>query len=128
MTFWGPRIRDYRWESYDHAKLYEMVKSGKGAGVIAEADQAWTSFAQLMDESQDRIERLQREAGVSWEGQAADTMAEGVSPLSGWARESATAGEQTKTSLQQIACPPTSAGWSPARPTRTPSASRPTSS
>src|SRR5216117_2442737 len=92
--FWG-----YYWAGYSHQELYDMVRSGKGAAVVAHADEAWTSFAKLMNESQERIEKLQRDAGVSWEGQAATSMRDGVSPLSGWAQESAAAGEQTNASI-----------------------------
>lgn len=96
--FWG-----YRWESYEHRELYDMVTTGKGAGVVGPAQDAWASFTKLMNESRDRIDQLQRDAGVSWEGQAAGAMHEGVSPLTGWAQESASAGEQTHSSLRQVA-------------------------
>jgi hypothetical protein len=103
MTFRGAGFWGYRWESYGHRDLYDMVTTGKGAAVIAPAQDAWSGFTKLMNESRDRIDRLQREAGVSWEGQAAGSMNESVSPLTAWAQESATAGEQTNSSLRQIA-------------------------
>jgi hypothetical protein len=103
MTFRGAGFWGYRWENYEHRELYDMVTTGKGAAVVAPAQDAWSGFTKLMNESRDRIDRLQREAGVSWEGQAAGSMNESVSPLTAWAQESATAGEQTNSSLRQIA-------------------------
>ncbi|MGH3759506.1 PPE domain-containing protein [Actinophytocola sp.] len=104
MTVRGPGFFGYRWESNTHEQLYHWVRTdAKGAGVVTEADQAWHEFTDLMTASRDRIERLQREAGVTWEGQAAASMSGAVSPIGRWAEESATAGVQTKASLQQIA-------------------------
>jgi hypothetical protein len=103
MTIRGTGFWGYRWEGYQHEQLYEMVTTGKGAGVVTPAQDAWAGFTQLMNQSMERIEGLQREAGVSWQGRAAGAMSEGVSPLTAWAQESATAAEQTNASLRQIA-------------------------
>ncbi|MCT2587826.1 PPE family protein [Actinophytocola gossypii] len=94
----------YRWESYSHEELYDMIKTGAvGASVVAEADPALTNLITRMHESRETLQQVLREAGSSWEGQAANSMADGVSPIVRWADEAAAAGEQSSTSLHQIA-------------------------
>ncbi|WP_460404836.1 PPE domain-containing protein [Actinophytocola sediminis] len=84
--------------------IYDMVRTWAiGASVIARADPGWRNFATVMSDSQHRIDRLNQEVGVSWEGSAAAAMAERVSPLSKWTQDTVAAAEQTKASLQQIA-------------------------
>jgi len=122
MSEIGRGVLGYRWEGYDHVALYEMVRVGAiGASVIARADPAWSDFITMMDESGDRIDQLQREVGVSWEGAAATTMAGSVSPLSQWVRDTSTAAGQTNSSLTQIADGFSRASYSMPEPVRVPS-------
>lgn len=103
MSFWGPGVRRYRWDSFAHGTLYDFVNSGRGAAAVEEADQAWTEFTALLVESKATVDRALREAGAEWQGQAADLASAGVSPLTDWAEQAADAGAATKASLQDIA-------------------------
>jgi PPE family protein len=92
---------DYRWEKYTHQELYNMVKTNaQGAGAVGPTYDAWDSFATLIEESQANIEKLLADAGASWEGQAADSMQQGVSPLAAWAGEATSAGQASVQSTQ----------------------------
>lgn len=122
MSEIGRGVLGYRWEGYDHAALYEMVRIGAvGASVISRAEPAWSEVATLLTESGDRIDQLQREVGVSWEGAAATTMAGSVSPLSQWVRDTSTAAGETNSSLTQIADGFSRASYSMPEPVRVPS-------
>ncbi|OLF11641.1 hypothetical protein BLA60_11955 [Actinophytocola xinjiangensis] len=94
----------YRWEGYDHQTLYDMVRLGAvGSAVIDSAEPAWAEVVTMLGESGDRLDRLQREVGVSWEGRAAGAMAGSVSPLSAWVWDTSAAAGRTNASLTQIA-------------------------
>jgi len=92
---------DYRWDSYTHQELYDMVRTdADGAKAVGPTHQAWTDFTTLIEESQANIEKLLTDAGASWEGQAADSMQQGISPLNSWATEAATAGKASADGTQ----------------------------
>lgn len=95
-------VGTYAWDAYLHQELYDMVKTNaKGPAAATETDAAWTAFTERMTASRDRVEQLLADAGVVWQGQAADSMKGGVSPLAAWADEAATAGQASQASVQQ---------------------------
>jgi hypothetical protein len=97
------RILQQNWPFYSHRQLYDMVRTeAAGAGVLSDAERAWSEFAALMTDSRARIDELLREAGASWEGIAAESMAQGVTPLAQWADDAGAAGQASGSGLRQV--------------------------
>jgi hypothetical protein len=101
MGFWETWVEN--WDGYDHQQLYDWVKThAAGAGSVGGADDAWSRFAALMDESVEDVQRALKEAGASWEGLAAQSMQSSVAPLAQWAQDAGTAGSASGGSVQQV--------------------------
>jgi hypothetical protein len=105
------------WDAYSHRALYNMIHGRlpdgwekftaaleglePGAGVTgAEAAlQCWGELAALMDQARAATELALRDAGAHWEGEAAEAMQAGVTPLVQWAADANTAGAATQSSV-----------------------------
>jgi type II secretory pathway pseudopilin PulG len=97
------KIVGQNWAFYSHQKLYDMVKTeATGAGAVSAADQAWARFAAMMNESVEDIQQALAEAGVHWEGLAAESMQSSVAPLAQWAQDAGTAGSASGGSVQEV--------------------------
>jgi hypothetical protein len=91
------------WAFYSHQKLYDMVRTeATGAGAVSAADQAWARFAAMMNESVEDIQQALAEAGVHWEGLAAESMQSSVAQLAQWAQDAGSAGSASGVSVQQV--------------------------
>ena len=69
---------------------------------MADADQAWSEFSTLMATSRQQVDELLRSAGASWEGLAAESARDGVTPLLQWADDAGTAGQASGVGLRQL--------------------------
>lgn len=97
------QIVGQNWAFYSHQKLYDMVRTeATGAGAVGAADQAWARFVAMMNESVEDVQQALAEAGMHWEGLAAESMTSGVTPLAQWAQDAGTAGSASGGSVQQV--------------------------
>lgn len=98
-----PEWFEQHWPNYRHEQLYAWVRTeANGVGEVQATADEMGEFGRLMAESVDDVEQALAEAGVSWQGLAADSMDAGVSPLAQWARDACTATEASVHSAQQV--------------------------
>jgi hypothetical protein len=98
------QILKRNWASYSHQQLYDMVRTeATGTGCLAGADNAWAEFTALMTDSMRRVDELLRKAGANWEGLAAESARNGVTPLAQWADDAGTAGNASGSAIRQVA-------------------------
>src|SRR5690242_4517321 len=89
----------HNWDGYSHRELYDRIhgKGGffipDGAGVsgASGAQEGWSELASLMARARERTEAALARAGAVWEGDAADALRSGVTPLAQWADDAHTA-------------------------------------
>jgi hypothetical protein len=108
----------YFWAGFAHQQLYDeihgkaafsvgdgagvsMLRRADGAGVsgATEAQDGWAHLAELMNSARARTEDALERAGAVWEGDAADSMHSGVSPLAAWAAQASTASTASQSSV-----------------------------
>jgi PPE family protein len=96
----------HNWDGYSHQTLYDRIhgKGGffapDGAGVsgAAGAQDGWADLASLMARARERTELALARAGAVWDGDAADAMRSGVTPLAQWADDAHTASTASQSS------------------------------
>lgn len=104
------KASQYNWDHYEHETLYDQIhgKGGfflpDGAGVagVAGAQDGWGKLAALMARARERTEAALAKAGAVWEGDTADTMRSGVTPLARWADDAHTAATASQTSTDEF--------------------------
>jgi hypothetical protein len=97
---WG---QGENWPAYKHERLYAMVRTeADGVHVLDATREEMNQFTALMEESVADVEQALAEAGVSWQGLAAESMNAGVSPLAQWARDAATAAQASGDSVSRV--------------------------
>jgi hypothetical protein len=101
MTFIGWSHGE-NWASYSHDRLYAMVRTEADIAAVAATEAEMGTFRALMDDSVDDVEQALAEAGVSWQGLAAESMNAGVSPLAQWARDAAAAADASGSSARDV--------------------------
>lgn len=83
----------HHWDGYSHQELYDRIhgkggfflSGGAGVSGAAGAQDGWAELATLMAQARERTEAALAKAGAVWEGDAADAMRAGVTPLAQWA-------------------------------------------
>lgn len=101
MTFIGWSHGE-NWASYSHKQLYAMVRTDADIAAVVATEAEMGTFRAMMEESVDDVEQALSEAGVGWEGLAAESMNAGVSPLAQWARDAAVAADASVTSARDV--------------------------
>lgn len=97
-------VQNYRWSGFSHEQLYDDVRGDiHGTSSLEATTTTWSTFIDGVTQARGAVERLLAEAGVEWQGGAAESMVAGVSPLAAWADQAAIAGQQSRDSLQQVA-------------------------
>lgn len=120
MTFIGWSHGE-NWASYSHERLYAMVRTDADIAAAAATEAEMVTFRALMEESVDDVEQALAEAGVSWEGLAAESMNAGVSPLAQWARDAAVAADASAASARDVGNAFSSTSYGMPEPVVTPS-------
>ncbi|HVK25084.1 MAG TPA: PPE domain-containing protein [Actinokineospora sp.] len=78
-----------RWQGFTHEELYRLLHEGPGAQASAAPARRWAEIATALTEvGQDLLTSLES-TGAGWRGRAAGRAYDRLSPLAGWATESA---------------------------------------
>jgi hypothetical protein len=94
---------DHRWRGYDHPELYKMIHEGPGPGASNTMDERWGSIATTLDQINSDLNQGLAKLGANWEGVAADSTRQGLSPLGQWATDAQTGANVMKISAQDQA-------------------------
>lgn len=94
------------WDNYSHQRLYDWIhgkggfylQDGAGVSGAAGAQDGWAELAGVMARARERTEAALAKAGAVWEGDAADAMRSGVTPLAQWADDAHTASTASQSS------------------------------
>lgn len=74
---------------FDHQQKYQQIHGGSGTGNLSQVAQGWKdSIAKDFDEVEKLLDDAAKQAGVAWEGQAAEAHGQSLGPLTSYVRDS----------------------------------------
>jgi uncharacterized protein YukE len=92
---------------FNHAQVYQQIHGGPGPSGLSIAAGGWQQFAGRLADLQAKATNMLKQAGATWQGNAADMFQAGVSPMSDWLVEAQQAtghiGQQYETQADHFA-------------------------